>query len=890
MAGRSAYDCVGDNCEPRIPLFPLRYSVQPRKVGDKSVSTYGAANLPLETGFPTLHNAQYDLRCIGGGFIYLLDETHGDVFVWKVGEGECQFIELLAKTRTLNQALNDYKQGSKVPYLWGRRGSRVHLLLTDTLLTDAKLRDLQRNKDGIRDKLATTLDLSTWKDASPARNSFPASRIGQLVEEYKGTSLDFSIWKIKPHFPTAEGLHRSMKAQAPEAQIAVVMHDHVALVQDLGGIFQIARQQFESYLATPDKNSSADATQRFHKKLIADLIDRIYTGAYADRRGISPDDPAALDRSVQGEIKRREVIRKQYQDALEPLHRDPASVRIDYYRNAKQHFDSMPSEPVSQRAAVLADGASRYSQHVREADRVAFLKQYAANVKKLHGDVLDTKNDRCVWLQRYPQAKAATDFGSSFLRYDLANEMSSSTHAVAFAHCIESMIWGTQETPPGKKDNERDLFAQWWAMPYASNPILVNIANDKGFGSAIWENKMDAGTDSVWKLIGIPGKKFVMHYIGTHYLMGQVSIFILTRPANWKGAVRNNVDAKIHALAGTGSEEDAAQLRKLLEERYKDQVTSREITPSEFEDLFKKAAGAQANTIIAEGSIAQHMGNSIEILEWKKITPLTRYANPFMQTFEGGAAGGVLFLSCWNLIRAIRSFEWKKGGTFAENGNNVSNMLLAIFGVGGGLNGALAFTQARLPAIFERVSLSGSFLRGMAGVGALRFFGYGGAIFDAITQWTKAWGEFQKGNKDAGTCYAVAGLALGMGGYALTAAGAGLAAEGATLGTALAVAGTSATVPIAGWIVAGIILVGVGLWFVTKGDHAQYTDLDFWLNDGTFGKHELLGRPKTVTYANLNEENDAYVKITQPSSQASEPLPRAASIVNSPDRRSAVAF
>ncbi|MBB2999888.1 hypothetical protein FHX57_002230 [Paraburkholderia tropica] len=122
-----------------------------------------------------------------------------------------------------------------------------------------------------------------------------------------------------------------------------------------------------------------------------------------------------------------------------------------------------------------------------------------------------------------------------------------------------------------------------------------------------------------------------------------------------------------------------------------------------------------------------------------------------MQTFEGGAAGGVLFLSCWNLIRAIRSFEWKKGGTFAENGNNVSNMLLAIFGVGGGLNGALAFTQARLPAIFERVSLSGSFLRGMAGVGALRFFGYGGAIFDAITQWTKAWGEFQKGNKDAGS-------------------------------------------------------------------------------------------------------------------------------------------
>lgn len=72
---------------------------------------------------------------------------------------------------------------------------------------------------------------------------------------------------------------------------------------------------------------------------------------------------------------------------------------------------------------------------------------------------------------------------------------------------------------------------------------------------------------------------------------------------------------------------------------------------------------------------------------------------------------------------------------------------------------------------------------------------------------------------------------------------------------------SSLPVPVWGWLVASVILLGMGVWWLWSGDKAQFTPLGFWLNDGTFGKRELLGRTSLKTYTTLDEENKAYVNI-----------------------------
>jgi hypothetical protein len=46
-----------------------------------------------------------------------------------------------------------------------------------------------------------------------------------------------------------------------------------------------------------------------------------------------------------------------------------------------------------------------------------------------------------------------------------------------------------------------------------------------------------------------------------------------------------------------------------------------------------------------------------------------------------------------------------------------------------------------------------------------------------------------------------------------------------------------------------------------RADSLRYSELEFWLNDGTYGKRNSLGR-EIVNYSSLEMENKAYVEIS----------------------------
>ncbi len=849
MAGTTTYASARESCQARIPLFPLRYSAHGRPKGGAD----HAYTLPsLERGFRKLDHAQYGLRCIGGGFIYLFDETQGDVFVWRVNEENGQFIELQSQHRSLEGALKSYKPGHTVRHLWARECSVVHLLLTDTLLTERKIRAIQSDQGGIRSKLATTIDMKAWQAGAPSKHTFAAERIGELVEEFKGTNLDFSSWKVKLSVPSAQALVTGMKAVAPAKQIAVIMHDNIALVQDLGGLFQQSRQAMESYTAAPDRTSKTGDVQRYRKMLIAELIGRIYESAYAEKAGVAGKGSEAFERALKRDIDEREWKRRRFADNLAVMEREPAKHRPSSYPDARRQLDAMPTDPIGQRAAALSESAPLYARHVREANRVKFMRDFATETEKRHSAVLDRKNDRCKWLESYQSAAASGDMGTAFLRYDTEEPMSSTSHAIAFVACIDGMVWGTETTPQGKKDKERELFDRWWKLPWQTNPILVNIEYDKGLTDAIWENKMDVATDAA----GSKGLGQLLRYGALHYLMEQVGVYTLSRfPRQgsngrvWHGAARDAVAQRIQQLAGMGTVEDANRLVQMLETRYHDRLEIRRLTRQEAIDALEDAALFPRGSV-AVGSIAMGAGDTMEVIVWQRLTPMTRFANPFLQVFERGVAGGVAFFSLLNLKTAVFSFDKENIRTTGLN------LIAATMGIGSAVNGLLASTRAMMPAAYLRVSFSGITMRAMASTSALRLFGYGGALADAISNWSKAFEQQKIGNGDAATAYAVAGLSLGLGGGALTTGGAALA-------SGLGMAGTAAMVPVWGWLAAGVILLGVGLWWLMKGDQAQFISLGYWLNDGSFGKREQLGRKEAIpTYASLDDENKGYVQAS----------------------------
>ncbi|AYQ44266.1 hypothetical protein CVS37_40895 [Burkholderia lata] len=719
--------------------------------------------------------------------------------------------------------------------------------------TERKIRAIQSDQGGIRSKLATTIDMKAWQAGAPSKHTFAAERIGELVEEFKGTNLDFSSWKVKLAVSSAQALVTGMKAVAPAKQIAVVMHDNIALVQDLGGLFQQSRQAMESYTAAPDRTSMTGDVQRYRKMLIAELIGRIYESAYAEKAGLAGKGSEAFERALRRDIDEREWKRRRFADNLAVMEREPAKHRPSSYPDARRQLDAMPTDPIGQRAAALSESAPLYARHVREADRVKFMQDFAKETDKRHSAVLDRKNDRCRWLESYQSVAASDDMGTAFLRYDTEDSNSSTSHALAFASCIESMIWGTETVPSGKKDNERELFERWWKLPWGTNPILLNIDYDKGFADALWENKKDVGTDTVMS----KGLGQLMRYVALHFLMEQVSVYTLSRfprPGTqsrpWHGAARDAVANRVHQLAEMGTVEDANRLVQMLETRYQDRLSTRSFRPQEAAEALDVAAGFPRGTV-AVGSLAMGGTDTMDLIVYQRLTPVTRLANPFLQVFERGVAGGVAFLSLLNLKAAALAYDPTK------NGATVLNLAAAIMGIGSAMNGVLLSTRALVPQIYLRASILSTVLQRLASVAALRRFGYGGAIFDAFSNWFKAADQKKIGNHEAAKAFAVAGLGLGLGGAALTTAG-GAVATGTTM------AGVVAGVPVWGWLAAGAILVGVGVWWLVKGDDAQFSSLGFWLNDGSFGKREQLGRKKEVivTYASLDDENKGYVQAS----------------------------
>jgi hypothetical protein len=783
--------CV--SCDEFVPIFPLRFSVNPNDVDDnfldqankseewmpQKVVSLGGSGLgdmgddrPLSVSFasdvrscPTLGVGGYDIRFVGAGFVYLFDETQNKTYAWRVEDESNTFTELLKEERFMDGDISQktntsIHHGESPSCIWGLKNSRVHILLANTLLTKSKALAIQNDKDGIRSLLAVGIDLASWNDKHPTNHTFTAQDIGKYTEEFRRSDrpgfFDFSPRNVlvdkdnaqdrqKTIIAEMRGIYKAKKGEE-EKLIAVVMHDPIALLEDMTGIIAEKMARLNKYLTSPARN---------RKKTAQGLLSHYF-------KTIAP--------------------------------------------NKKL----------------------RYEKRLDTTEYNHFPSRFFDEVKVLRSDILRWKKYRAAWLKTYHQTEKPYHWGAGFLRFDLSHPVSSTFHALSFTNCTDLLYGPTDQ----EQDDEFDLSEAWWAMEAARNPFMLNMEHDKGFGDDLLKLRPDTVTNIVKTTVSqIP--IVVWRHEASRRILEQARVYMFKRVRNntWKEKVAGKVEKQIQSRMKMKSVADAEKFIHYATREYKKQnaghienyaMPKREVV-GKLEELINVDPGTLLKNIEKRGSL---IDGTMDVLVWTDgkvdIKDLKYKPNPFLQKTEIGLAPIIGILSALNLYRAIDEFDWQKDPWIS-----FSNLGSALAGVGTAVNSALLSVRAVFPAEFNRLTAYTS-MKWLASVTATRLFGYGTAVLDGVTYSIKARQQYEIGNKEAGDAYVSSAATLLAGGGILTAATAIMVKGGTFVTIAFAV-------PVWGWVAAGVLLMGIGVVNVLAGEDAEFTEMDDWMDACAFG-------------------------------------------------------
>jgi hypothetical protein len=195
-----------------------------------------------------------------------------------------------------------------------------------------------------------------------------------------------------------------------------------------------------------------------------------------------------------------------------------------------------------------------------------------------------------------------------------------------------------------------------------------------------------------------------------------------------------------------------------------------------------------------------------------------------------------------NLKSALCEFIPKK------KTKNTLNLIAASFSTLGALNGLMASTKGVWEAVAVRYPNVSGIIKFMSGEVGMRVFVYVGAITEGVQDLVKANEQYNRGNATAGNEWVVAGFFATTGSIATTE-------------FLIGVAGASSVIPVAGWLVAAVILTGIGIMTVAKAKHGTFNDTQYWLNACYWGWNTALPGAKITAYKTLADEITSFHKL-----------------------------
>ncbi|NBA94911.1 toxin VasX [Pseudomonas sp. R5(2019)] len=245
-------------CQRCIPVYPVRYAV--------TDTPYNADLFDQLTvqGYPTLQAGKtYGLRVLRPGtYLYLFYWSNARMHTlhYQVTDdlrfAPIWWTEADTRDETPGRFARPDTTGAK-PYLLAPEthvANTIHLMVSETLLTHARLFDIAEDRNGIRKSLATTLMPA---DGPKQTHAFDALHLATATPELvsKSSQYAWSEIELADHRVGYQSIISGMKMALPPSSdeanlvhpLAVALHDPIGTTSELAHLTAVAAAQRQTY-------------------------------------------------------------------------------------------------------------------------------------------------------------------------------------------------------------------------------------------------------------------------------------------------------------------------------------------------------------------------------------------------------------------------------------------------------------------------------------------------------------------------------------------------------------------------------------------------------------------------------------------------------------------
>ncbi|WP_191575822.1 toxin VasX [Achromobacter insolitus] len=281
-------------CQRCVPIYPLRYGVAERSWEEGVFPTLST------DGYPELAAGKaYGLRVLRpGAYVYLCYFQHGRMWTQHYQVTDDLRFARIWWTREDDQddipgRLARPEIASARPYLSApesKTADVVYLLTSETMLTHARLWNIENDVDGIRTRLATTIRPSGGVEQAHAFNiallahATPELRRPGSNERPGYTWSEISLPESFTTYDTViPGAHVELVPIKDIVPLAVVLHDPIGVVSELAHLVAVAAADRQVYEID---NNHAYTSATVIKQYLQSVQERATPQAYAKRRDL----------------------------------------------------------------------------------------------------------------------------------------------------------------------------------------------------------------------------------------------------------------------------------------------------------------------------------------------------------------------------------------------------------------------------------------------------------------------------------------------------------------------------------------------------------------------------------------------------------------------------
>ncbi|UBM41645.1 T6SS effector BTH_I2691 family protein [Hafnia paralvei] len=795
----SAKPCT--SAKGRIPLVPVRYGIVPKKPDDTQQFAWEGCGFTLEEGFiciAELHCSKYTLRALRGGYVYtyMSSPEKGKKLIIHEHEGNGLYQELLIQNLEQYGSTNSYASGNISHNIWIEAdATEVWVGYSPHLWTQKQVSDIL-SSIASRQLFMQPVDpaelVNCSESFSTQKNIMPLAALEQWVEEYKPADIRIDMsWSQGECYQTDLYTLKSMagyfKQYAPKVPAVIALLDAEGIGIDTGSIAKLYAHQTADVKAQGSGSNLPLALQLNVSKLQRPSED------FYQKNAIS-------------ELIFNTLISLSASKGDESL--------VDGERDLS-HYMLLTDESRSK-------GGHRFAKRIDQQKFMAFLEE-----KKQVQDDLEImiKRARLSAIDHHAWLKS-TEQQYQYMRLSIACALSSydryfKASAYSLELSIAMIIDGAGFPLPGQEDKDprTTLFMDW--INDANSPLNQALLAYRPF-------EKDASTAGVWVsapdlIIQTISKKlsFIKATQGTDIIAKNIQTTLLKLTKGRKSwdkiaSLTKHVEQAIE-------ENNATKLLGVLRSRYNITSDVIEAVPA----IKNLEVLTESNMLAISESTKASIFSGPNRRDLKVITE-TEIRAKYNENYVAGkrsalfsvaiVSPGVLIFASIYLFSALKTCQEKPTAI------NISSFMAAGLGELATINAALVSVKnlAVRESLDAGIAVAGEYYvklipRLLASDVAGLTFGWGAIIFTFITDILKS-----IKNQTDGKYFRLGSAFLMLFGSALLLHIGGLIS-------------TMALIPIIGWVILGITLIGVGIWLGLEADERNHTPYEAWVNRTEFG-------------------------------------------------------